>query len=439
MALWNALCDGLRASLDVEEYQVWIAPLRLLSHDPSRLSLGCPNAFHRTWIRDNYLSRMRTVLIQLGQPQEIDLEILPNPQPALKSAPRQLELPQVTQWRPKLNNRFVFDKFVSGGSNEFAWAAAKAMAQGQKLFANTLFLVSGTGLGKSHLTQAVGHQVLMSDPGTRVAYLTAEDFANQMISALRNKRIEAFKDRYRRSCDLLLLEEVQFLAGKDKTQDELGYTLDALLDAGKRIVFTGACAPGQIKGLKRHLASRLSCGLTAAIEPPDHHTRVRILEHLSQEEGVRVDPDVLEFLASEVAGDVRRLQSALVGLLAKGSLTHRSLDLRLAAEVLGHMHVQLSRVTPEQILNLVAQVYGLERGILTGKSRKKAVTRPRNLALFLCRRHTEASYAALGRAFNRDHSTVMYGVDQVERGLGSDPKLAQELAFLEQRLGLASS
>ncbi len=439
MALWNALCDGLRARLDDEEYQVWIAPLRLLRHDPSRLYLGCPNAFHRTWIRDNYLSRMREILVQLGQPLEIGLELLPNSQPALSSGPRQLELPQVAQWRPKLNQRFVFDKFVSGGGNEFAWAAAKAMAQGRKLFANTLFLVSGTGLGKSHLTQAVGHQVLMCSPGTRVAYLTAEDFANQMIAALRNKRIEAFKERYRRSCDLLLLEEVQFLAGKDKTQDELGYTLDALLDAGKRVVFTGACAPGQIKGLKRHLASRLSSGLTAAIEPPDHLTRVRILEHMSREEGVSVDPDVLEYLAQELAGDVRRLQSALVGLMAQGSLTRRPLDLRLAAEVLGHMHLQLSRVTPEQILSIVAQVYGLERGLLIGKSRKKAITRPRNLALYLCRRHTEASYAALGRAFNRDHSTVMYGVDQVERGLGSDPKMAQELAFLEQRLGLASS
>jgi chromosomal replication initiator protein len=439
LALWNALCDGLRTNLGDEEYQVWIAPLRLLRPESTRLALGCPNAFHRTWIRDNYLPRMRQILAQLGHPLDIALELLPTPQTAVKAAPQQLELPNLPQWRPKLNNRFVFDKFVAGGSNEFAWAAAKAMAQGQKLFANTLFLVSGTGLGKSHLTQAVGHQVLSSAPGTRVAYLTAEDFANQMIAALRNKRIEAFKDRYRRSCDLLLLEEVQFLAGKDKTQDELGYTLDALLDAGKRIVFTGATAPGQIKGLKKHLASRLSSGLTAAIEPPDHVTRVRILEHMALEEGVRVDPEVLEFLAQEAAGDVRRLQSALVGLLAKGSLTNRPLDLRLAAEVLGHMHLQLSRVTPEQILNIVAQVYGLERGLLIGKSRKKAVTRPRNLALYLCRRHTEASFAALGRAFNRDHSTVMYGVDQVERGLGSDPKLSQELAFLEQRLGLASS
>ncbi|CAO0822541.1 Chromosomal replication initiator protein DnaA [Desulfarculales bacterium] len=439
LALWNALCDGLRARLDDEDYQVWIAPLRLLRNDPSQLSLGCPNAFHRTWIRDNYLPRMRDVLTQLGQPLAIGLELIPTPQAALPVAPKQLELPQVTQWRPKLNNRFVFDKFVAGNGNEFAWAAAKAIAQGQKLFANTLFLVSGTGLGKSHLTQAVGHQVLSCDPGTRVAYLTAEDFANQMIAALRNKRIEAFKERYRRSCDLLLLEEVQFLAGKDKTQDELGYTLDTLLDAGKRVVFTGSCPPGQIKGMKRHLSSRLSSGLTAAIEPPDHLTRVHILEHMAREEGVGVDQDVLEFLAQEVAGDVRRLQSALVGLLAKGSLTSRPLDLRLAAEVLGHMHLQLSRVTPEQILHIVAQVYGLEKDLLTGKSRKKAVTRPRNLALYLCRRHTEASFAALGRVFNRDHSTVMYGVGQVERGLGSDPNLAQELTFLEQRLGLASS
>ncbi len=443
LALWNALRDGLRASLDDEEFQVWIAPLRLIKQDASRLQVSCPNAFHRAWLRDHHLARMRQVLAELGQPLELSLEVLAGPQPAgpppAPPEPRQLELPRLAQGGPKLNRRFVFDKFVSGGGNEFAWAAARAMAQGQKLFSNTLFLVSSTGLGKSHLTQAVGHQVLANSPETRVAYLTAEDFANQMISALRAKRMESFKDRFRRSCDVLLLEEVQFLAGKDKTQDELGYTLDCLLDAGKRIVFTGSVAPTQIKGLKRHLESRLSSGLTAAIEPPDQATRVRILEHLASEEGVAVERDILEYLAQELAGDVRRLQSALVGMLAKGSLTRRPLDLGLAAEVLGHMHLQLRRVTPEHILEIVAKAYGLESSALTGKSRRKAITRPRNLALFLCRRHTEASFAALGRAFNRDHSTVMYGVDQIERGLGSDPKLTQELAFLEQRLGLGRS
>jgi len=435
---WYNLLDSLRNQLDPEECQVWLEPLRPLEETPQRLVLGCPNAFHRTWVRDHYLPRFKQIANQLPGGPQVSLALTPGSSAPTPRAPEQLSLPNIELDAPRLNRRFQFAKFVSGRGNEFAWAAAKALAQGQRLFSNTLFLVSGTGLGKSHLTQAVGHQVLTDQPGCRVAYLTAEDFANQMIGALRAKRMEAFKHRFRRSCDVLLLEEVQFLAGKEKTQDELGYTLDALLDAGKRIVFTGNCPPAQVKGLKKGLASRLSAGLTAAIEPPDHQTRLAILRNLAREEGVSVDQEVLEYLAQHVSSDVRRLQSALVGLMAQGSLTGRPMDLRLAGEVLGHLALELKRISPVQILSLVAQVYNLDQAVLTGKSRKKTITRPRNLALYLCRRHTDASFASLGRTFNRDHSTVMYGVEQVERGLDADPKLAQELGYLEQRLGLAS-
>jgi chromosomal replication initiator protein len=439
LALVHAIKEHLAAQLEPEEYQVWIAPLTSLAAEADRLVLGCPNAFHLAWIRDHHLAGLGKALKEMGSSRRIALDVDPAAQvrpPAQPAPPKQLRLPQLTVEHPGFNRRFIFDRFVAGSGNEFACAAAKAMAQGKSLFTNTLFLVSSTGLGKSHLTQAVGNQVLGLGSPSRVSYLTAEDFANQMIAALRNRRMEEFKDRFRRGCDLLLLEEVQFLAGKDKTQEELGYTLDTIWDQGGRVVFTGNCLPQQIKGIKQHLMSRLAAGVTAAIEPPDHLTRVRILQGMAQEEGLAVPQEVMEYLAEEITGDVRRLQSALVGLAAKGSLVGRPLDLRLAAEILGQMHLQLRRVSTEQIRDLVARLYGLEPQVLTGKTRRKAVTRPRNLALYLCRRHTEASYAAIGRTFNRDHSTVMYGVEQVERGLTSDPKLAQELAFIEQRLGL---
>ncbi len=292
-------------------------------------------------VRERYLAMMREELAELAPGRELSLVL----RAATPAAPRQLELPHQSFAPPLLNRRFIFDRFVAGTGNELACAAAKAMAQGSRLFSSTLFLVSGTGLGKSHLTQAVGHQVLAASPGARVAYLTAEEFTNQMIAALRHKRIEAFKERYRRDCDLLLLEEVQFLAGKDKTQDELGYTLDALLDAGKRVVFSSPQPACQIKGLKSALQSRLSGGVTVAIDPPDQRTRLRILERMAADEGVRVAPPVLEYLASEVVGDVRRLQSALLGCLAQGSLGNRTLDLGLAAEVLGQLNLRLKRLS----------------------------------------------------------------------------------------------
>ncbi len=435
--LWETLTDQLRREVDPEDFQLWIKPLKPLPSREGRLVLCCPNHLHLRMVRERYLPAMKRALGQ--HPQRVELSLVtPQARAGRGQGPRQLELPNMGLRVPRLNRRFVFDKFVAGGGNELAWAAARALAQGrQRLFTNTLFLVSDTGLGKSHLTQAVGHQVLCDQPGTRVVYITAEDFTNQMISALSHKRIESFKERYRRECDVLLLEEVQFLAGKDKTQDELGYTLDALLDAGKRVVFTSSCPVSRMKGLKGSLLSRISSGMTVSIEPPDHRTRVRILERLAKEEGVQVDLEVLEYLAQEITDDVRRLQSALVGLMAKGSLTGRPLDHRLAAEVLGQMAVRLRRVTPEQIRDLVARTYGLEVSVLTGKGRSRAVTRPRNLAMALCRRHTDASYAAIGKVFNRDHATVMYGVNKIDRELTTDPRLAQELAYLEQRLGVS--
>ena len=435
-ATWNALAQSLRTSMEADEFALWIEPLQV-QDDERALVLRCPNQFHLRWVRDNYLPRMRSLLSQLEPKRALELQVArsrtspPTPPPQ-----RQLELPGVDFRRPLLNRRFVFDSFVVGHCNEFACAAAKALAQGRQVYTNTMFLFSDTGLGKSHLTQAVGHQVLASQPRARVAYLTAEDFANQMVSALRKKRIQEFKDRFRRRLDVLLLEEVQFLAGKQKTQDELAYTLDFLLDAGKRVIFTGSCLPHKIKGLKSGLKSRLSAGITVPIDPPDHATRVRILDRLAREEGVSVDREVLEFLGQEVSGDVRRLRSALVGLLARSSLSGRPLDLSLAAEVVGHMVSRPSRVTSRQILAAVAKAYGLEEDQLTGKSRRRAVTRPRNLAMYLCRRHTDESYASIGKLFNRDHATVMYGVGQVERALMKEPKLPQEMEFLEKRLGL---
>ncbi|MBU2519455.1 MAG: chromosomal replication initiator protein DnaA [Proteobacteria bacterium] len=433
--------------MDPQESGLWLEPLAPRALEGSQLILRCPNQLHLNTVSERFAPTLNLRLNMLRPGLSLRLEAVkparrrvsrPTPDPS--PGPRQLELPRMGGMQaPRLNQRYVFDNFVAGGGNEFAFAAAKALAGGGGLFSNSLFFISGTGLGKSHLTQAVGHQVLGYRPEARVAYLTAEDFTNQMIAAIRGKRADQFKDRFRIGCDLLLLEEVQFLAGKEKTQDELVYTLDALADAGKRVVFTGRMAPSQLQGLSPALSSRLADSVTVGIEPPNFETRVRILARQAAQEGLAAPREVLEFLAQEIPDDVRRLRSALVGLMARSSLSGRNLDLGLAAEVLGQLSARLRRVSPQQIRDLVASVYGLDLKLLTGKSRKKAVVRPRNLAMCLCRRHTDASFAAIGQVFNREHATVMYGVDQIERKLQSEPKLAAELSFLEQRLGVSSN
>ena len=435
--LWNNLKERMASRMEADEYRLWLEPLNLLKQEGSVLTVGCPNAFHQKWVRDRYLNTMIKMVRETNIENRINLEIITTNQSNGQAAGHyQMSLPRLNPFSPTLNQRYVFQRFIAGRSNELACAAAKALASGQHLFSNTLFLASDTGLGKSHLTQAVGHHVMANSPQTRVAYLTAEDFTNQMVSALRKNRIENFKERFRRECDLLLLEEVHFLCGKDKTQDELGYTIDALLDAGKRVVFTSSQPPFRLKKLKSGLESRLGSGVTVSIDPPDEATRVLILKAMAGEEGVLVPEEVLELLAQEVTGDVRRLQSALVGILAQSALTCRPMDLKLAMEVLGQISTRRKRVTIEDIRDTVAKIYGLEMSLFVGKCRRKNVTKPRNLAMFMCRKHTDASFAAIGKLFNRDHATVIYGVDKIDRELKRDPKLVQEMKHLEERLGL---
>ena len=437
--LWKNLKERLSCQLEADDYRLWIEPLQPVRLDEHGLTLACPNSLHQKWIRENLLQVMQEMAQEVSGQETLKLELVKaENQAAAKRGHQQLELPRLNPFAPALNQRYIFQRFVAGKSNELACAAAKALANNKLTFSNTLFLTSGTGLGKSHLTQAVGHYVLSNSPQTRVAYLTAEDFTNEMVSALRKNQIESFKERYRRECDLLLLEEVQFLSGKEKTQDELAFTLDALLDSGKKVIFTSSEPPFEIKKLKSGLKSRLGSGITVSIDPPDHQTRVLILRAMAEEERVVVPLEVLELLAQDISGDVRRLQSALAGLLVQSSLANRAMDLGLAREVLGQISARRKRVTIEDIRDMVAKIYGLETGVLAGKSRRKNVTRPRGLAMYICRQHTDASYTSIGKIFNRDHATVMYSVDKVDREIKQNQKMAQELNHLEERLGLSA-
>lgn len=432
--IWQELLSGLGPVVEAQERSLWLEPLRPTACQGGHLELQCPNNLHRNTVAERFSGELKARLAKIMPGLGLRL-VVPDPAER-RPGPRQMELPRLAEQGPRLNRRFVFENFLAGGGNEFAFAAAKAMVNGGGLYSGSLFLVSSTGLGKSHLTQAVGHHMLHHRPGARVAYLTAEEFTNQMIAAIRGKRAQEFKDRFRLGCDCLLLEDVHFLAGKEKTQDELIYTLDALADAGKRVVFTGREAPAQIKGLSPALSSRLADSITVGIEPPDFATRLRIVQRQANEEGLTAPQAVLEFLAQEIPHDVRRLRSAMVGLMARASLTGRPPSLALAAEVLGQISARLKRISAEEIKAMVAAAYGLEAKALTSKSRKKAIVGPRNVAMWLCRRHTEASFSAIGQAFNRDHATVMHGVDQVERRKGNEPKLTAELSYLEQRLGV---
>jgi len=291
--IWEDVKNEIRGSLPEKAFSLWISPISLLEKKEDVLVLGCPNKFSMNWIHENYMLMIQERLAQMGNGHcSLTFKVKgpgkPTLPPSIFAAPQQLCLPHMPVNRKALNQGFTFDRFVVGKCNEFAYSASKALALESNISWRSLFILSNTGLGKSHLSQAAAHAIMEQDPNLRVIYLTAEDFVNEMIFALKNNGIEEFKNKYRRRCDVLLLEEVHFLSGKEKTQLELGYTLDALANENKRIIYTSSFLPQNIPNLSKELSSRLTSGLISTIERPDYATRIKILERKASEQGMRL-------------------------------------------------------------------------------------------------------------------------------------------------------
>lgn len=333
-----------------------------------------------------------------------------------------------------LNGGYTFERFVVGRSNEFAYSASKALAQGDSWNYHSLLMLASTGLGKSHLSHATGNAILKHNPKTRVLYLTAEDFTNEMVFSLKNNRIDEFKNKYRRLCDVLLLEEIHFLTGKEKTQTELGYTLDSLSNDNKKIIFTSSLAPNDIPRMSKGLSSRLSSGLVATIGKPDHDTRVNILTKKAAEENISLSNDIIHFLASRLKRDIRQMESAVKYLKAKSEFLNARIDLDLAKDVISCLVSGQSSITPEQIKTLVSTYFKIDPDMFRTRSRKKIYAHPRNIYVFLCRSHTDETLETLAQTINRSHSTVLYSLELVEHQMKTDKKILYQINFLTQKI-----
>ncbi|OPX20021.1 MAG: chromosomal replication initiator protein DnaA [Desulfobacca sp. 4484_104] len=436
---WIEVKHSLQGRLPAPVFKLWIEPLQVTRGSQGELVLGCPNAFALYWVRANYLNLIREEVERLlGAKFPIDLQVLtPVARQTTKLVPVQPVLPAMKNLAVPgrgLNRSFTFDQFVVGAGNRFAFQASQALARNDKVYGRTLFLTSLPGLGKSHLSQAVGNHINTLSGGQRVLYLTAEDFANEMVTALKQGQMERFKDKFRHQCDILLLEDVHFLSGKEKIQTELCYTLDFLADQQKKLVFTSGYVPAEIPSLKKELYSRLGAGVITPIAPPDFDTRVKILAKKADDRGIKICRQVLECLATYVTQDVRQMESALDSLVAKSMLLPAPISLQLAEEVLSDFRVATGRLSMEKIQQLTCQVYQVSLEELTGRSRKKKLVRSRNLAIYLCRHYTQKTLKDLARAFKRTHSTILHALDKVERELQISPALGQELKFLEHKL-----
>lgn len=443
--VWAATRKALADYVSEVNYKIWIDPLKPLGFEGGILRLGCPNQFFLAWVREHYLgSIMKTVQMVKGEGypiETIELCMAPAVKPSKNhdiQPHSQYELPQLDVYRQspmRFNPRFTFDRFVVGNSNEYAFSAARAMTREMEINTNALLILSDHGLGKSHLSQALGQTVLSENQRKKVYYLTAEDFTNEMVYSLKNRCIEDFKRKYRQACDLLVLEEVHFLSGKDKVQTELSYTLDSLYESNKKVVFTSSRLPKDIPKLGRQLSSRLSNSLISSITPPDYPTRLRIIERKALDLRLKMPDNVMEFMAQHLKKDIRQMESALNSVGVRSQLMKRDLNLELVKETLADLiESHYDGASPQAIRDLICRHYQVSVEELCSKSRRKNVVLPRNLGMYFCRKMTDLPLKEIGRLFGRNHSTVLYAVNLIENRCRRDVKLKGHVEFLSEKM-----
>ncbi len=439
--IWNEIKTELRNQIPNHSFKMWIEPLVFESRENNAMVLSAPNFFSRKRVLDFYAAMIEKELANTGEGlNRIKIVISEKTEKPNKDefAPSsQLILPMInyqSQNGRRLRGDFTFENFVVGMNNDFAYSAALAYAAGKASSQYSLYLLSGTGMGKSHLSQAVGHYILSQSKGDRVFYITAEDFTNEMVQAFKHNCLEKFKQKYRDGCDVLLLEDVHFLTGKERTQAELALTLDYLIDARKRVIFSSCLPPGEIPKMSDQLRSRISCGLISPIEAPDFQTRVRIVAKKAKEKGYDVTREIMEYLASELTDDVRQLESGLIGVAAKASLMGTKMDVSLAESVVTTISKKRKQVTIDSIKKLVCKEYEVTEKDLVSKSRKQKVVRPRQVAMYLARRFTDSPLEVIGKSFNRYHATALHSIGAVEKELKKNGAFQKQIELLEKKI-----
>lgn len=436
MMVWEKAKTALQDVLSESVYSLWIEPLDLHSKDDSKLVLSCPDRYFGAYVNQNYLdlisrkigeidASIKTVVVRDCGLSPADVQ------------PVQMRLPSVPEGKSAvraLHPRYTFDDFMVGQSNILAQSACRSMSLLDDAIGPCLYINSSTGLGKTHLTHAIAHQLLETQPLVRLHYLTAQQFASEMVMNIKTNAMDRFKRKYQEQCDVLLVEDMQSLTGKNKTQEELNEVLDCLIKSGKRVVMTANTAPRELTGIDDDFISRMSSGLVTSIQKPDLETRRRIISRKAQQQNIGLSQVFIDYLARHVKGDVRRIESTIIAIGARAALNNNEVDEKLVEEVVKFLTGSTPEVTSRAVSELVSAQYKLSLDDLRSRSRKRAIAFPRQVAMFLCRKHTEETLADIGKLFNRDHSTVMHAVKVVSTMNRRDTSVASQLKLLSDKL-----
>lgn len=436
--VWDQTATNLKKVIPAQNYINWIQPIQYSHAEDSSVVVSVPNQFFKEWLQDNYLDLINsalsitaeknlTIALTLRE-EEAPLPILEHPISKPASAPPDEEpkLLQTERDGTPLNPRYTFEQFVSGSGNQFAHAAAMAVANNPAITYNPLFIYGGVGLGKSHLLHAIGHQILEQNPATRICYCSAEKFMHEMVNSIRLNKMENFRERYR-SVDVLLIDDIQFIAGRERTQVEFFHTFNTLYESHKQIVITSDKFPREMPNLEERLRSRFEWGLIADIQAPDIETKIAILKKKAELNRINLPDDVASFLASSDTRNIRELEGMLIRLGAYSSLQHIPITLAMAKHNLKDILVDKRReITVELIQKNVADHFGLKVADLKSEKRLKTFVQARQVAVWLCRDLTSASYPDIGNKFGgKDHSTVIHATKKIERMMTEDPALAK--------------
>ncbi|MBJ79700.1 MAG: chromosomal replication initiator protein DnaA [Myxococcales bacterium] len=455
-ALWTEFLSLARNKVSTHVWQTWLLPIQAREVVNGTIILAVRDQFFRDWLCDHYLDFIRDHLSELAQEQlAVDWALDPTIKSSteiaaaeestdlLQESPKPSEISfnpeQNALYTKQFNPRYTFDTFIAGPSNQLAFAGSKAVAENPAHSYNPLFLFGGVGLGKTHLISAIGQQILQDRPNARVIYTSAEQFVNEVIAAVRFSKLEEFHAKYRRHCDVILIDDIQLIAGKVRTQHEFFHVFNTLYDSQRQIVVTSDKLPHEIPDIEERLRSRFQWGLIADIQPPELETRIAILQKKAESDKIDLPDEVLHFLASNIRSNVRELEGALVRIAAHASLTGSSIDVNYAKNVLQDiLSTRPAQISIESIQKTVAGYYQVKMGGLKSASRQKVIVRPRQVAMYLCRKHAGASYPELGARFgNKDHTTILSACKKVTSLLKEDPSLRSEVFALERKLDIS--
>jgi chromosomal replication initiator protein len=439
--LWKTAQEKIAEQIGRQNFETWIKPIQLVSVAKNEIRLEVPSKFFRDWLIEHFAKQLELILNQLaGQEVKVFFSINPHLQTKPDSERTFITAQKERERTYRTNNlipKYTFENFVVGASNQFAHAASMAVANQPGENYNPLFIYGGVGLGKTHLVNAIGHRVVAKRPSPKVLYLSSESFMNELIASLRRDRMDEFKAKFR-NVDFLIVDDVQFIAGKERTQEEFFHTFNSLYESHKQIVITSDKFPKEIPGLEDRLRNRFEWGLIADIQPPDIETRIAILQKKAQTEGVELPQDVALFLATHIDSNVRELEGSLTRLGAFASLTKSAITIDLAKDVLHNTLKGVQReITVESIQKTICDHYNIKLGDLKAKRRTKNIALPRQVAMYLCRKFTETSFPAIGHKFGgRDHSTVIHASRAIEKRLQEDPLMQTTIDKIERSLNI---